>query len=62
MGKGKNMNENLIVEDDTIYELDPECLKKKRCGERCLYDLQKNEEEDLQKNTRQKKYNKGRAR
>lgn len=56
------MNENLIVEDDTIYELDPECLKKKRCGERCLYDSQKNEEEDLQKNTRQKKYNKGRAR
>ena len=24
------MNENLIVEDNTIYEIDPECLKKKR--------------------------------
>lgn len=24
------MNENLIVEDKTIYEIDPECLKKKR--------------------------------
>ena len=24
-----NMNENLIVEDNTIYEIDPECLKKK---------------------------------
>lgn len=23
------MNENLIVEDNTIYEIDPECLKKK---------------------------------
>ena len=26
------MNENLIVEDNTIYEIDPECLKKKRKG------------------------------
>lgn len=24
------MNENLIVEDNTIYEIDPECLRKKR--------------------------------
>lgn len=24
------MNENLIVEDNTINEIDPECLKKKR--------------------------------
>ena len=24
------MNENLIVEDNTIYEIDPECLKRKR--------------------------------
>ena len=24
------MNENLIVEDNTIYEIDPECFKKKR--------------------------------
>lgn len=24
------MNENLIVEGNTIYEIDPECLKKKR--------------------------------
>lgn len=24
------MNENLIVEDNTIYEIDPECLKKKK--------------------------------
>ena len=23
------MNENLIVEDNTIYEIDPECLKKR---------------------------------
>ena len=29
------MNENLIVEDNTIYEIDPECLKKRKCcGER----------------------------
>ena len=28
------MNENLIVEDNTIYEIDPECLKKKRNGGR----------------------------
>ena len=27
------MNENLIVEDNTIYEIDPECLKKKSQGE-----------------------------
>ena len=24
------MNENLIVDGNTIYEIDPECLKKKR--------------------------------
>ena len=24
------MSENLIVEDNTIYEIDSECLKKKR--------------------------------
>ncbi len=24
------MNENLIVEDNTIYEIDPECLRRKR--------------------------------
>ena len=31
------MNENLIVEDNTIYEIDPECLKKK-------YEQQKEQE------------------
>ena len=25
-----NENQNLIVEENTIYEIDPECLKKKR--------------------------------
>lgn len=29
-GSKKIMNENLIVEGNTIYEIDPECLKKKR--------------------------------
>ena len=29
-GRDRIMNENLIVEDNTIYEIDPECLKKKR--------------------------------
>ena len=24
------MNENLILEENTIYEIDPECLRKKR--------------------------------
>lgn len=24
------MNENLIVDDNTIYEIDPECMRKKR--------------------------------
>ena len=28
------MNENLIVEDNTIYEIDPECLKKKSVREK----------------------------
>ena len=26
------MNENLIVEDNTIYEIDPECLRKNESG------------------------------
>lgn len=25
-----NENQNLIVDENTIYEIDPECLKKKR--------------------------------
>ena len=29
-GRDRIMNENLIVEDNTIYEIDPECLKKNR--------------------------------
>ena len=28
-GRDRIMNENLIVEDNTIYEIDPECLKRK---------------------------------
>ena len=30
VARDRIMNENLIVEDNTIYEIDPECLKRKR--------------------------------
>ena len=35
------MNENLIVEDNTIYEIDPECLKKKREQQEAKKDTKK---------------------
>lgn len=40
------MNENLIVEDNTIYEIDPECLKKKREQQEVTQDTKKEEEKD----------------
>lgn len=40
------MNENLIVEDNTIYEIDPECLKKKREQQEVKQDTKKEEEKD----------------
>lgn len=47
------MNENLIVEDNTIYEIDPECLRKKRerqkREESCVREGQLKQEESQRK-------------
>lgn len=39
------MNENLIVDGNTIYEIDPECLKKKRKQKETI-EKEENKKED----------------
>ena len=49
-GRDRIMNENLIVEDNTIYEIDTECLKRKRERE-----ARKNREEKLKNDAEYRK-------